>query len=228
MRIKNNKCSGVSIAEGPKMVIQNSIIESNGAACPGAPPGAGIYAEGTGSASNYAPIITGNTIRNNGGPALDVNSVWGGTFNNNTVNSNSSWAAVSLFGAGHWTIAYNSISHPATSEGQPYHSECRGGPGGVHSSAIFLCQDRGVNNAVTIYNSIHDNGASSWYGILLIGNDEVAPYLVPRFNTLQNNNVIGSYFGCADDYRPGQWMDGDNAWTGNTCQGTPNTGPTYF
>jgi hypothetical protein len=77
------------------------------------------------------PYIVSNNISNNVGPALDVNSVWGGTFSNNTVSGNSSWAAVSLFGAGNWTLAYNSISHPATSEGQPYHPECRGaGPQG--------------------------------------------------------------------------------------------------
>ncbi len=53
-------------------------------------------------------------------------------------------------------------------------------------------------------------------------------YLAPRNNTFQNTDVFGSNFGCADDFKPGQWLTDGNTWTGNNCAGTPGTGPTYF
>lgn len=225
MRIKNARCSGVTVA-GAGMVIENNIIENNGSSCPVAPPGAGIYAEGTAVA--YAPRIEGNTIQNNGGPALDVNGVWGGTFSGNTVTNNAHWAAVSLYGASNWTVAQNTIRHPATSQVQPYHPTCTGGPGGNHSAGIFLCQDTDTNNLVTVNNTIRNNQVSSWYGILSIGNDQSQPYWAPRNNTFDGNNVFGSNFGCADDFQPGQWFTDQNVWTNNNCGGSQNTPPAYF
>ncbi len=225
MRIRNARCSGVTVA-GASMVVENNIIEYNGSSCPVAPPGAGIYAEGT--AASYAPRIQGNTIQNNGGPALDVNGVWGGTFSGNTVTNNAHWSAVSLYGASNWTVAQNTIRHPATSQVQPYHPACTGGPGGNHSAGIFLCQDTDTSNMVTTYNSIRSNQVSSWYGILSIGNDEAAPYWAPRHNTFDGNNVYGSYLGCADDFLVGQWFSDQNVWTNNNCGGSANTPPTYF
>jgi hypothetical protein len=227
MRIFNARCWGVGIAR-PGVILTGSVLERNGANCPVAPPGGAIYAQGTGSDSNYGPAIIGNIIQDNAGPGLDVNQVWGGTFTNNIVDSNASWAGVSLYGAGQWVIAFNTIRHPATTTGQPYHSACQGGPAGTHSAAIFLCEDTEGNNAVTIYNFIHDNAVSSWYGILLIGDDEALPYVVPRFNILVANDAHGSNIGCADDFAPGQWSTGDNTWLRNNCGGSPDTGPVYF
>lgn len=76
------------------------------------------------------------------------------------------------------------------------------------------CQLTDANNYVAINNVIRNNRASGGYGILLIGNDEVAPYLAPRQNTITGNDVFGSVHGCADDFRPGQWSSDRNAWSG--------------
>ena len=225
MRITGAKCFGVGIA-GTGMVVRYSVIEYNGTSCPNAPPGAGIYAEGV--ASNYAPQIYGNTIRNNVGPAVDVNGVWGGSLTNNTIYGNSSWAGVSLYGTSYWNVSGNSISHPSTATGQPYHPYCAGGPIGPGSAGIFLCQDTDTNNLVTVYNSITNNASSSRYGILSIGADEIAPYWAPPLNTFTGNNVFGSSYGCADDFYPGQWFNDDNTWSDNNCAGSPNTPPGYF
>jgi hypothetical protein len=243
VRVLNARCWGIGIA-GPGLSLTDSIIEKNGANCPTAPPGAGIYAdgrraEGTGSNAMYKPEIDGNVIRRNTGPGVDVNEVWGGTFTNNDVYGNTTYAGVSLYGAGKWTIAYNTIRHPATDSYKGSH-QCGGGPGGRHSSGLFLCEDTDDNNVVTVFNFVHDNAISSWYGILLIGNDpdrdylipgsfpDPEPYLVPRYNLIIDNDVHGSNYGCADDYRPGQWYGGDNTWVGNNCNGTPNSGPGVF
>jgi hypothetical protein len=75
--------------------------------------------------------------------------------------------------------------------------------------------------------STHPHVAGA-YGIILIGADEVQPYLVPRFNGLTGNDVFGSTIGCADDFAPGQWTDGDNTWSGNNCRGTPDSLPDYI
>lgn len=99
---------------------------------------------------------------------------------------------------------------------------------GGRPAAIFLCENTDANNGVTIDNTIEDNAASSYCGILLIGAARVRPYLVPRFNVLRGNNVYDSVVGCADAFRPGQWPDGRNTWAGNKCAGQPNTGPAYF
>ncbi len=211
LRIKGAKCSGVSIAGNTQMVIKNSIIENNGADCQPYPPGAGIYAEGTASSLN--PVITNNLIINNTGPALDVNKVWGGVFSDNIVTGNTGWAAVSLFGSSNWLINKNVIVHLDTDEVQPYHPECQKG----HSAGIFLCQVNDTGNAITAWNTIKNNRVSSWYGILLIGNDETQPYWIPRLNNVLDNSLFGSVVGCADDYEAGQWYNTDNIWTGNSC-----------
>jgi hypothetical protein len=92
---------------------------------------------------------------------------------------------------------------------------------------IKLCRDQdwfgGADN-----NVLRNNRSTGYYGILLAGDDETAPYLVPRFNELTGNDVMGSTVGCLDDFRPGQWMDGDNVWNDNNCRGTPDTDPDYF
>ena len=111
---------------------------------------------------------------------------------------------------------------------QPYHPYCAAGPSGGHSAGIFLCQDTDAGNLVVSGNVIRGNKTSSYYGILSVGADELKPYFAPRNNTFQNNDVFGSVVGCADDFKPGQWMTDANAWTGNNCAGTPGTGPTYF
>lgn len=225
MRIKGARCSGITIV-GPNMNIHDNIIESNGASCPTAPPGAGIYAAG--DPSNHAPVIERNTIQNNIGPGLDADGVLNGIFRGNTVTNNSSWAGVSLYGSSGWLVENNTIRHPNTNDVQPYHPACVGGPAGGRSAGIFLCQDTDANNRVTINNTIRNNQTSGWYGILSIGKDETQPYLAPRNNTFTDNNVLGSNYGCADDFQPGQWFTDQNTWTGNNCAGTPNTGPGYF
>ncbi len=75
---------------------------------------------------------------------------------------------------------------------------------------------------------IEGNRTSSYYGILSIGADELRPYWAPRNNTFTNNDVFGSNYGCADDFRPGQWLTDSNNWTGNNCGGTPGTPPAFF
>lgn len=141
---------------------------------------------------------------------------------------NTAWAAVSLYGASNWTIEGNSISHPATDPPQPYHPYCATGPAGGHSAGIFLCQDTDTNNLVTNNNKILNNSTSSYYGILSVGADEIKPYWAPRNNTFSGNNVFGSQIGCADDFKPGQWVTDQNVWTNNNCAGAANTPPSYF
>ncbi|MBI5536282.1 MAG: right-handed parallel beta-helix repeat-containing protein [Deltaproteobacteria bacterium] len=192
----------------------------------GVDEGAAIYSQGTGD--DYACVIEGNTIETSYGPALDVNGAWGGIFRNNIVSANSAWAAVSLYGASNWLIENNQISHPNDQPPQPYHPYCATGPAGGHSAGIFLCQDTDQDNLVTNNNTIRGNKTASYYGILSVGADEVKPYFAPRNNTFENNDVFGSNFGCADDFKPGQWMTDGNTWSGNNCEGTPNTGPATF
>jgi len=136
---------------------------------------------------------------------LIINNGWGGIIESNYIHDNSSWAGASVVGS-YWTIRYNTIYQPSTTTGSPYHPECRGGPIGTGSAAITLCQFTDANNQVTIQNLIHNNTVASRYGILLIGADASAPYKAPRNNTLNNNVVTGSNFGCADDFKIGQWF----------------------
>jgi parallel beta-helix repeat protein len=192
----------------------------------GVDEGAAIYSEAL--AEDLGTLIEGNTILNSYGPAVDINGAWGGTFRGNVVSGNSDWAAVSLYGASHWVIENNQISHPPNEPPQPYHPFCATGPSGGNSAGIFLCQDTDVDNLVTTHNSILNNDTSSFYGILSVGADEIQPYWAPRNNTFIGNDVTGSNVGCADDFQPGQWFDDDNVWTDNNCDGTPNSGPIYF
>ena len=93
----------------------------------------------------------------------------------------------------------------------------RGGPAGSRPAAVFLCRDTAANGLRTAYNVITYNTLSSFYGLLLIGNDEANPAAVPRSNTLLGNTVTADV-GCADDNQgPAPTA---NAWSG--CQ------PTYF
>lgn len=216
--VRDAPCSGVGIA-GPNVTLEDSQVTGNGFACANSPPGAGIYVVKSGAAPNtWAPRIVGNNISNNDGPGLDIDGVWGGRLVGNTIASNASWAGLSLIGASNWLVENNTIHQPATTQGQPYQPVCRGGPAGVRSAAIIVCQLTDANNYVAINNIIRNNRASGGYGILLIGNDQVAPYLAPRNNTITGNNVVGSVHGCADDFRPGQWGSDRNTWSG--CQVT--------
>ena len=214
MAIQGGKCWGVAVA-GEAVTLNNNWIHHNGAdpTCYGA-PGAGIYMvtqKPTGAPSAYAPKVTNNHIRDNTGPGLDIASVWNGTLTGNVIVNNSSWAGVSLFGS-RWTISGNVVRHPATDQGQPYQHVCQSGPSGTHSAAIFLCQTTDAYNDVTVENTIVNNTVSSWYGILLVGNDAAQWYWAPRNNTLRNNNAFGSYHAFADDFRPGQWFNDRNSW----------------
>jgi parallel beta-helix repeat protein len=238
--MKNSRCSAVGIAGKGVVVTASQMLNSaqhtqvagkGTVSCAtggygGVDEGAAIYSQGMGD--DYGSVLEGNTIQNSYGPALDVNGAWGGSFRGNIVSGNSAWAAVSLYGASHWVIENNQISHPSNEPAQPYHPKCAGGPAGAHSAGIFLCQDTDTNNLVTTYNLIRGNHSSSYYGILSIGADDVHPYWAPRHNTFDGNDVFGSNFGCADDFKPGQWMTDQNVWTGNNCQGAPNTGPVTF
>ncbi|MDZ7733632.1 MAG: hypothetical protein U5R31_11555 [Acidimicrobiia bacterium] len=127
------------------------------------------------------------------------------------IEGNSHWAGISLFGSG-WSIVGNRVVHPATDDGQPYQRSCRGGPNGVRSAAILLCQVGDDFNDVTVNNRIEGNRTIGWYGILLIGHDEGRPYWAPRNNRLRGNDAFGSYHGYADDFRPGQWFGDRNDW----------------
>ena len=238
--LKRSRCSAIGAAGTGVTAKGNQMLESaqptnvpgkGKVSCAtggfgGVAEGAAIYSEA--KAATLGTVIDGNTIQDSFGPALDINGAWGGVFKNNIVSKNTAWAAVSLYGASNWLIENNQISHPATEPPQPYHPHCANGPAGGHSAGIFLCQDTDANNLVVNGNKIIGNKTSSFYGILSIGADEVKAYLAPRNNTFQNNDVFGSNFGCADDFKPGQWLTDGNTWTGNNCAGTPGTGPTYF
>lgn len=225
LEIKNGRCWGVAIV-GTRFTLARSDVHHNGAAptCPSA-PGGGIYTTHTnvGPAIN-APVILKNSVHHNVGPGLDVGGSWGGKLYGNAIYANSYWAAVSIFGS-NWDIHDNQIFHPVRNtpgipDGNKYFAECRGGPNGSHTSAIFVCQRNDVNNYVSTDNKIYNNKLASWYGVLLIGNDEAKPYYAPRGNSVWGNSFTGSMHACADDFRPGQWFGDRNTWSGCT--------PTYF
>lgn len=229
MTLRNAACSAFGIG-GPGVSITNNTLTHNGWAClpySGVPEGAGIYAAGAGSM--FSPWIAGNTITGSNGPAIDINGVWGGTFAYNTVTGNAKWAGVSLYGASYWNVTHNLVSHPATTDTLVYHPYCQPSmaPIGNRSAAIFLCQDMGSGGLYTNYNTISTNTVSSGYGILLVGADEVQPWMTPRLNNIVGNSVIGSLYGCADDLKLNQWFDA-NTWSNNNCAGTPNTPPSTF
>jgi parallel beta-helix repeat protein len=211
------RCWGIAIV-GPNMTVRDSVIEGNGMdpGCPSA-PGAGIYVavNGTGYGA-YAPIITGNEISGNTGPGVDIYNVWDGVFEHNHVHDNTDWAGFSLLGS-NWSVRENTISHPETFGGQPYISSCNGGPNGSHSSAIFLCQATIADGVKTAGNTIAGNTISSYYGILLIGNDEANALAVPNGNMISDNTFSTNVLRCADDLRRGTKP---NRWRG--CS------PVYF
>lgn len=238
--LRRSRCSAIGAAGKGVTAKNNQMLES---AQPTSVPGKGTVSCATGGfggvaegaaiyseakSDDFGTVIDGNVIKQSFGPALDVNGAWGGVFKNNVVSENTAWAAVSLYGASNWVIENNQINHPANQPPQPYHPYCATGPAGGHSAGIFLCQDTDANNLVVNGNKIVGNKSASYYGILSVGADELKPYFAPRNNTFQNNDVFGSSYGCADDFKPGQWMTDANVWTGNNCAGTANTGPGYF
>lgn len=232
LTLKNGACSALGIF-GNGVNITNSFITHNGFNCKvfsGLEEAAGIYAEKQIGGYHFSPVMTGNTITDSYGPALDINGVWGGTFSGNKVYGNTGWAAVSLYGSSYWKITNNSVSHPVSTTVQNHHPFCQPtkAPIGNRSAAIFLCQDSEVTPYLTNFNVIEGNNASGGYGILLIGSDETKPWMTPRITTIKNNNVMGSLWGCADDFKPRQWYSDANTWTGNNCVGRPNTGPATF
>lgn len=225
--LRGAKCAGAAVA-GRNVIIANNLITDNGASCPTAPPGAGIYATANPGPTpdTWAPLIASNEIAYNGGPGIDINSAWGGVIEGNYIHDNASWAGITIVGS-YWTVQLNDVFHPSTTTGHPYHPPCRGGPVGTGSAAILLCQFTDNYNQVTVQNLIQNNTVASRYGILLIGADEAAPYKVPRNNAIKDNSLTGSDVGCADDFQVGQWLADTNTWTGNNCSG-PNTQPIRF
>ncbi|MCW5851712.1 MAG: right-handed parallel beta-helix repeat-containing protein [Anaerolineae bacterium] len=231
MTVKNALCDGIAIA-GPGMVIEDSIIEDNGYHCHSGVAGSGIYAVKSQEnilPARYMPHIRRNTIRHNGGPALDVDRVWGGVFEDNIVHDNAAWTAVSLYSASEWTVATNEIHHPFDADPlQSNHPACWGGPFGNHPAGLAICQDSLDDDKLALRNLVRDNYITGWYGIKTVGNDEMNILEVPRYNTFQANNVLGSYVGCIDDFEPTSGASGLNSWTNNNCNGRPDSLPLYF
>lgn len=216
MVVRGGKCWGIAIVN-PRTTVTNSHITQNGASpdCPSA-PGAGIYiASNNPGPGRYAPYIRNNEISNNTGPGVDIYHVWDGDFQFNNVHDNTSWAGVSLLGS-NWTIANNTIVHPQTDIGQPWVSACSGGPSGAHSSAVMICFDTGADGHNSQLNRITGNALSSWYGILLIGNDNSNALAVPYKNTISGNTYGTSQLKRADDLKQSNayrnyfniWQDG--------------------
>jgi parallel beta-helix repeat protein len=196
--------------------------------------GAGIYVQSPASSGGYplpsslGVVIRNNTISDSYGPALDVNAAWDGTFQNNTVFGNDSWAAVSLYSASNWVITQNNISHPVKQEGQPYHSGCqyipKDTPEGLvpnlpASAAIFLCQDLPTNNLLTQNNLISKNRVSGYIGILSVGARTPGGYMVPSRNVFTWNDPRDSWIGCVDRVPTGIWAPDANKWIENFCAG---------
>lgn len=230
LRITGAQCDGVTVS-GPSVVLTNSLVEGNGFNC-GSIGAAGIYVtynNPNGTADNWAPVIVGNTIRNNRTAGLDVNTVDNGVFAGNTVTGNQGWTGAGLYHATGWRIEGNTIRQPA-SDAVSTHAACARGPAGGHSAGIWVCRDGNVGNG---HHHITNNAVNGWYGILLVGYDLEAGGrrdMVPRFVELQRNDVFGSIVGCGDDFTPGVNggpADGQNTWTFNNCQGD-NTPPHYF
>ncbi len=218
MVVRGARCWGVAIV-GSDMEVTGSAIRFNGhdRTCP-SPPGAGIYVAANHAAvGNYAPFIHGNDIGGNVGPGVDIYNVWGGDFQYNHVHDNSGWAGFSLLGA-YWTVTGNTITHPLLDHGQPWIPSCATGPAGAHSAAILLCRDTIYGGAVTAANQVNRNLLSSWYGVLLIGNDEANQWAVPATNVISANTIVATVLPCADDSEPVGARA--NAWAGCT--------PTYY
>ncbi len=225
----NSACSALGVMRSGA-VVRNSVFDHNAWNCEPfseLPIGAAIYGQHSNSQEYwFSPVITGNTFTDTFGPALDINGVWGGTFSDNRVATSVGWAGVSLYGSSYWTINNNRVSHPWSDEVQDYHPWCV--PPHAKSAAIFMCQDTTGAPWLTNFNTVTNNRASGFYGILLVGYDELLPWVTPRLITLTGNTVTGSAVGCADDFKLGQWYAEKNTWLNNNCQGVPNSAPWRF
>ncbi|HEU0131514.1 MAG TPA: right-handed parallel beta-helix repeat-containing protein [Mycobacteriales bacterium] len=218
--LRETTCYALGI-QGYRVTVRHSLFERNGLACPNAPPGAGIYAVAArgSDAVAYAPVIEGNEFRRNVGPGADIAGVRNGVFRGNHVHDNAGYAGLALFGAKGWLVERNTVFHAATEPGYPYSGgRCDTGPGGLRRpAAVLVCQKDADRLMVTTRNVIRDNRLASYWGLLLVGNDEAVPYWAPRANVVAGNTTTGSRVGCADDFRPGQWFADDNVWTANSC-----------
>jgi hypothetical protein len=229
MRIDGARCDGLSMG-GDGTVIRDSLFSNNGYDCPPIFIGSAIYAEGNvtipGGQFSHAPQITGNTITDNPlGTAIDMAEVSEGYIAENIIENNGGNGGISIYHGYGWTIEGNTISDSGGWRNYG-HTRCEG-PHSPATIGIKLCRDGDVFGG-TDNNVIRNNTSVGYYGILLAGDDEAVAYLVPRFNELTGNDVVGSTVGCLDDFEPGQWSDGDNVWSGNNCRGTPDTPPDYF
>ncbi|MFH1437984.1 MAG: right-handed parallel beta-helix repeat-containing protein, partial [Pseudomonadota bacterium] len=229
MRIDGARCDGLSMG-GDGTIIRDSTLSNNGYNCPPINKGSAIYAEGNvhieGGQFSHAPQIIGNVIENNpDGSGIDMAEVSDGVIRGNTIRHCGANGGISIYHGHGWVIEDNDISDSGGwfNYGHP---RCEG-PTSPATIGIKLCRDGDIAGG-TDNNTIRNNRSVGYYGILLAGDDEAAPYIVPRFNVLTGNDVMGSTVGCLDDFRPGQWEDGDNAWSGNNCRGTPGSGPDYF
>jgi hypothetical protein len=231
--LRNTLCYGLGVTQYHTS-ITNSLLEYHGRGCPGGVPvGAGIYAidnVADGAVAYWAPYIDHNEFRYTFGPAVDSSGVRSGVFTYNTVHYNTGYAGFALFGSGYWTVEHNGISQPSTEPGYQYtNGHCADTPYNVdHASGIFLCQRDATDDHTTTHNTIRYNTVSSYYGIMLVGNDETTAYWAPRENTLTSNTTTGSNIGCVDDFKgypafnPGQWYTDTNHWSLNTCQTSPS------
>ncbi len=245
--IVNGACSAIGIAN-TGVVVRDSTFVHNGWNCTmfsGLVYGGAVYAEVQPSHTSncYAPIITGTTITDSWGPALDINRVSCGVLLNNTIYDNHGSVALSLYESSDWTVIGNTIYHPITSESGDlgYHPYCSGAsaPIGQQSAAVKICRDTADFSADR--NRIEGNNLASAYGILIIGADEVSSAYVPRNNIVRNNVTFGSLMACADDVKwPTRIMRlsltnalsqaralGLNQWEGNNC-GNVKGLPTFF
>lgn len=227
VRAWNMACDGIVLLENATVRRSDVAWNAIHSACPAVSTGggSGIYLEVKPGTVGHGDIeLEGNVIHENNGMGIDVNGVYFGRIAGNHVYGNTGPAGIGLYEASNWVIEHNTVRHWGGVS--RYHPRCNAGPGGNRSAAFKICQDGGGRSAVN--NTVRRNAFSGPYGILSVGNDELAPYEVPRASTFVDNDVFGSTYGCADDFRPGQWFEDDNRWTGNNCAGTPDTRPTYF
>ncbi len=227
MQVDGVRCDGVTI-QGIQTILRYSVLTNNGGQCY---PQYGWYGSAiyTVVYSQYdlAPQIYGNNIYYNAGTGLDIAQVNNGYLGNNSIWDNGGLGGVVIYESHGWTIENNLINN---SGGNKYygHPACEwGGDNTGKTVGILLCCDQDYYDCAA-YNTVRNNSSQGYIGILLIGADEVQPYEVPRFNTITGNNVYGSVIGCADDFVPGQWVDGNNLWSNNNCAGTSNTPPAFF
>jgi parallel beta-helix repeat protein len=223
----NFQCDGIVLQQNARITRSDVAWNAIRAECPAVPDGggSGIYMEVKPGTAGHGDItLSDNVVHDNNGMGIDINSVYDGQLLRNHVHGNTGPAGIGLYEASRWHIEGNVITHAGSISA--YHPACAGGPIGAQAAAIKLCQDGGGRSATN--NVITDNRLSGPYGVLSIGNDELAAYELPRANDITNNDVTGSTFGCADDFHPGQWFEDDDYWDGNNCAGSPNTGPAYF